>query len=557
MPGSDEQIKRMLDITSRRDAIAFGMWQRYMLEPASSFWNIDPREADGVPILARPSVTPGAINQRLHVPYDREIVSNKVAYFASNIQLVFGETLPEGVEEFYEEWKETQGGQSQIMALAKYTVDQGTSFAHCWVVPDTGDFRTRAMRADSGFVEYDPVTGDPVYGYRYFIGSEDTTFCEVYDGVDVTLFRIMSGIWVPENTRPHGLGTVGNPAIPIIEFPNNPERIGNPEMVISLCDAYDTSMSDLSSEIAQLRLSYLLIHGAGSDVTLIKEQLQQAGIIVIDEANGDARFVDRNMNVEAVRQLQDELRKLIFEGAASYNPSVLSEGQPPTAFEVNMRFEALEQDTQITVAEWQKAFRHYDAVVMNFLMTYEGMSEYDVSDIDRIFRRTAPRNILQALVEARNAGIVLSNQTLVELSGLPIDPILEAERIKNEPADSQSDVQIQEIPQGVEVSADAGVVDTGTNVVTLNGAQVSSATEIVKAVGSGEIAMDAASNMLQILFNLTTDQAEKMLQGMDEIERALPVTDNTMDRTSPVMEGSDSEGSENGSADTEPGAGSQ
>jgi hypothetical protein len=108
---------------------------------------------------------------------------------------------------------------------------------------------------------------------------------------------------------------------------------------------------------------------------------------------------------------------------------------------------------------------------MNYLMTYEGMSEYDVSDIDRIFRRTAPRNILQALVEARNAGIVLSNQTLVELSGLPIDPILEAERIEN--------------------------------------------------------------------------------------ERALPVTDNTMDRTSPVMEGSDSEGSENGSADTEPRAGSQ
>lgn len=471
MPGSDEQIKRMLDITSRRDAIAFGMWNRYMLEPASTYWNIDPREADGVPILARPSVTPGAINQRLHVPYDREIVSNKVAYFASNIQLVFGESLPEGVEEFYEEWKETQGGQSQIMALAKYTVDQGTSFAHCWVVPDSGDFRTRAMRADNGFVEYDPITGDPVYGYRYFLGNDETSFCEVYDGINVSTFKKVSSVWVAESTRPHGLGTINRPAVPIIEFPNNPERVGNPEMVISLCDAYDTSMSDLSSEIAQLRLSYLLIHGAGSDVTTIKQELQQAGIIVIDEANGDARFVDRNMNVEAVRQLQDELRKLIFEGAASYNPSVLSEGQPPTAFEVNMRFEALEQDTQITVAEWQKAFRHYDAVVMNYLMTYEGMSEYDVSDIDRIFRRTAPRNILQALVEARNAGIVLSNQTLVELSGLPIDPILEAERIEN--------------------------------------------------------------------------------------ERALPVTDNTMDRTSPVMEGSDSEGSENGSADTEPGAGSQ
>jgi SPP1 family phage portal protein len=434
MPGSDEQIKRMLEITSRRDVIAFGMWQRYMLEPASSFnAGADPRESDGIPILARRSVTPGAVNQRLHVPYDRDIVSNKVAYFASNIQLVFGESLPSVVEDYYTEWKEKHGGQSQTMALAKYTVDQGTSFIHCWISPDDMEFRSRSMRADRGFVEYDPITDEPVYGYRYFIGpSDETSFVEVYDGINVTTFRPISGVWTPGGTSPHGLGTVDSPVIPIIEFPNNPERIGNPEMVISLCDAYDTSMSDLSSEIAQMRLSYLLIHGAGSDVTAIKEELKQAGIIVIDEANGDARFVDRNMNVEAVSHLQDELRKLIFEGASSYNPSVLSEGEPPTAFEVQMRFEALEQDTQITVAEWEKSFRKYDAVVKNYLMTFEGAGDYDIGDIDRIFRRTAPRNMIQALAEARTAGMVLSNQTMMELSGLPIDPILEAERIENE-----------------------------------------------------------------------------------------------------------------------------
>jgi len=431
MPGSDKQIKDMLDRNSRRDTIAYGMWMRYMLEPASAYTWSDPREADGVPILARRSVTPGSINERLHVPYDREIVSNKVAYFASNIQLVFDPALPDGVEDFYRVWREEQGGQSKVMAAAKYSVDQGAAFLHCWVTP-SGEFRSRPMRSDEGAVEYDPVTGDPKYGYRYFIGSDELSFVEVYDTIEVTTYRRKSGVWSATGTSPHGLGTVMSPAIPIIEFPNNPERLGNPEMVISLCDAYDTSMSDLSSEIAQLRLSYLMIHGAGSDASTIKEQLQHAGIIVIDDASGDAKFIDRNMNVEAVKQLQDELRKLIFEGAASYNPSVLSEGQPPTAFEVNMRFEALEQDTQITVAEWEKAFRLFDTVVKNYLFVFEGLSDYDVDQIDRIFRRTAPRNILQALVEARNAGIMLSNQTLVELSGLPVDPILEAQRLEDE-----------------------------------------------------------------------------------------------------------------------------
>lgn len=428
MPGNNKQIEAMLDASAQRDTIAFGMYQRYLLNPAGMTNWTDPREADGVPILTRMPIRPGAINERLHVPFDREIVSNKVAYFASNIQLVFDPALPGGVEEFYKWMDESNGMKSKALTLAKYAVDQGTSFIMAWVNPD-GDFKIRPLRADSAYVEYDPLSGHPKYGYRYFIGDDKTSFCEVYDGIDVTTFGKVSGTWIAKETRPHGLGTVEHPAIPIIELANNPERIGNPEMVISLCDAFDLSMSDLSSEIAQLRLSYLIMKGTGTDSDTIKADLAKGSIALIDDPNGDAYFVDRNMNVGAIQQLQNQLRTLIYEGASSYDPTVLSQGNPPTAYEVNMRLEALEQDSQVTQSEWETGLRHYDYVVKNYLTTFQAVPDYSVNDIDRIFRRTAPRNILQALVEARSAGITLSNQTLVELSGLPVDPVIEAERI--------------------------------------------------------------------------------------------------------------------------------
>lgn len=444
MPGSSEQIELMLDITAQRDEIAFGLWRRYMLEPATKYDWLDPRKADGIPVLARRSVTPGSVNERLHVPYDREIVSNKVAYFASNIQLVFDEGLPSQVSEFYKMQEEKKGFNSRLLTQAKYSVDQGTSYMMCWVNTN-GDFKVKPLKADEAHVEYDPMTGDPMYAYRYYIGANDeTTFCEVYDGVEVTKWNRSKSLWTRGETRPHGLGTVARPAVPIIELRNNPEILGNPEMVISLCDAYDTSMSDLSSEIAQLRLSYLLIQGAGSDASGIKEQLQQAGIIVIDDANGSASFVDRNMNVSAVEQLQDELRMLIFEGSSSYDPTITASSAAKTAFEISQRYEAMDKDCIITIAEWQEGLGYYDYVVSNYLTMWEGVAEYDIEDIQRIFRKAIPRNMLQALLDARNAGLMLSTETLIELSGLPIDPVREMERINT--------TQTQFVPYSYETS---------------------------------------------------------------------------------------------------------
>ena len=430
MPGNDKSIKDMLQRTADRDEISYGMWRRYMLEPATVYEWRDPRRADGIPVLARRALTPGTINERLHAPYDREIVSNKVSYFASNIQTIFDPALPEAVPAFYKDMQQKAGFDSRLLSQAKFCVDQGTSYLMCWV-NTAGSFKTRPIPADHAYVVYNEMTGEPETAYRYYIGKSEKAFCEVYDGIEVSTFKYIEGIWTLQSTEPHGLGTVSRPAVPIIELRNNPERLGNPEMIISLADAFDTSMSDLSSEIAQLRLSYLLIKGMGTDAKGVKEQLQQAGIIVIDDANADARFVDRNMNVQAVQQLQSELRVLIFEGASSYDPTITSEGTSPTAFEMTMRYDMLDKDAIVTIAEWQEGLGYFDYVVRNYMILYEGSREYDVGGIVRVFRKVIPKNMLQALVEAKNAGIMLSNETLLEISGLPVDPVREAGRLND------------------------------------------------------------------------------------------------------------------------------
>lgn len=61
-----------------------------------------------------------------------------------------------------------------------------------------------------------------------------------------------------------------------------------------------------------------------------------------------------------------------------------------------------------------------------------------------------------------------------------------------------------------EASPQAGAIET-TEATVLNGAQVTAATAIVVAVTAGEIPRDAGIGQLEVLFNLTNEQAERIM----------------------------------------------
>ncbi len=74
----------------------------------------------------------------------------------------------------------------------------------------------------------------------------------------------------------------------------------------------------------------------------------------------------------------------------------------------------------------------------------------------------------------------------------------------------KKDIKDQAIIKDGKEGEGAVVNDTSAG-VTLNGAQVTAATGIVKAVEAGELPRDSGLAQLRILFNLTKAQAEEMM----------------------------------------------
>ena len=423
-------VKDAIEAKGSFDTVARGMWNRFIIEKASRFEWDAPKEADGVPILARPRVGTQIVNHKLHVPFDRTIVSNKVSYFASNVALSFGDGIPNTVKTFYRNTRISDYSELLYQELGAYCADLGTAYA---VLTKVGaDIAITTIEPWAALVKHSRVDGEPEWAVIY-----DKEKAIVYDGIDKSTYAIESKnqkmTWSLVSSEPHGFGTVSRPGIPVIEFPNNPNRIGNAVMTIGLADAYDISLSDLSSEISQTRLAYLLMKGTGADGTEVVETLKKTGVIILDDAGSDAKFITKDMNSEAVDLLQKDLRRLIFEGASSYDPASFSEGAtPPTAFEVQQRLSPLENDVSTTLKMWKRSLRYFDYIIQTFMYAFLRSGEYDIAGIERIFRRTAPNNTMGMLVESRQAGIILSNRTKIELSGFQIVADEEEERLEAE-----------------------------------------------------------------------------------------------------------------------------
>lgn len=105
--------------------------------------------------------------------------------------------------------------------------------------------------------------------------------------------------------------------IPVIEYKNNKNSIGDFEGVISLIDAYNKLQSDRVNDKEQLVDAFLVIVGQslgdnGEEVNETVKTLREQKIIELDQ-DGDAKWLVKELNEEQVEVLKNSLKEDIHE----------------------------------------------------------------------------------------------------------------------------------------------------------------------------------------------------------------------------------------------------
>lgn len=419
-----KNIQKQIKNKDTVDKISYNLYLRSIGKPASSqFGWTNPVEADGEPVLARQQAKNGNPNVKVRSGIVKSILSTKTSYGFANIQRQYNDDIDDTIKDLYQEYDRLTCIDTFYSRLSKNDALAGSAYSLTFLVGEGVDRQpmSRFYPSWNGYVKYDDMTGESLYGCIYGTvgkkdnrtnyGERDVHFIELYDKTDMYRFECNSkdGNFKQVDSKPHGFTEV-----PVIEWRNNDETIGNVEEAVTSIDAYQAIISDGASEIATLANAYLVIQNGGDVDPEKKEELRQTGIFTVGE-NGKMEFVTKDINPEFIDLLKEELRKLAYESAQSLDPRVLQSQTEMRKAQVDNMYSSLDMACRETELEWRQSLEYLDRVLKSFWtgLAIPSVADYSTYDINYIFTKNKPQDIMTDLKDFKDAGGQLPQYKLI------------------------------------------------------------------------------------------------------------------------------------------------
>ena len=192
-------------------------------------------------------------------------------------------------------------------------------------------------------------------------------------------------------------GVNGFMAVPVIEYPNNENRISDIEVTISLSDAINEMASDRQDGIAQFVQSFIKFVNCEMDSDKFTE-LRQSGAFIVKSNNGDNKadvdIMSSELNQSESQVAIDDLfnKLLVIQGIANREGNT---GGGDTAGAVNLRNGYIDSEKRAELSEpiFKKSEKQFLRILL-YAMTVNGETSLKVSDIEIKISRSKMDNML-------------------------------------------------------------------------------------------------------------------------------------------------------------------
>lgn len=211
-----------------------------------------------------------------------------------------------------------------------------------------------------------------------------------------------------DSEQPHIFGDV-----PLIEYRNNPNRMGDFERVISLIDAYNLLQSDRINDKEQLVDAILCIYNmdfTGEQLTSLKQNRVIAGI----PSDGKVEYLTKSLNEAEVDVLRKNIENDIHK--ISMTPNMSDENFVGNSSGVAIRYKllAFEQNIKNKERYLEKGLMERFRLYNNILITKSQMpSVVPTEEVDVIFKRNLPSNDYEISQMIMNLLDVVDKETLI------------------------------------------------------------------------------------------------------------------------------------------------
>lgn len=297
-------------------------------------------------------------------------------------------------------------------------------------------------------VEMNPVAAVRVYEIE--LGDDKTTFVELYTADKVIKYKTEGNIAeiVQEAEEALYFGSV-----PIIEYWNNDERIGDFEPVLGQIDGYDNSQSDTANDQEDFANAYLVFEGQpNTDGEAIKN-MKQSRAIVLDEAPQGERasvyYLTKTYDVDGVEayknRLVNDIHKLAFV------PDMSDEKFSGNTSGESLKYKLFMLDQLRATKE--RLFKEGLMTRYRIVANVWGIKQKEngIEELEIIFTPNLPANVKE-MVDIINNSPDLSEETKLSNHPLVEDVRAEQERKRKEREAAMKEFQAQPLFDKQEVN---------------------------------------------------------------------------------------------------------
>lgn len=359
----------------------------------------------------------GRPNNLLHAPFPRYISDVQTGYFLGIPPTLAFERAEDGAA--YTAVSRDIGMDHLLFDLGRDMSICGAGFALVWL-EQSG---LKACRCDprACFSLRSATAGNPLLGaVRLFQEERGVTSGVLYtaeklqpftwDGHSVTLA-------VPEENL---LG-----ALSLLPFANNCQGCGDFEMVTGLVDAYNLLLSGAMDDMQSVANAFLALYGMQGTTQKDIEQANRTRLLSLSEG-GRAEFVVKNLNHEALGQLEENLRRSIFQ--LSMTPDLSDQAFAGNVSGVAMQYKlwGIEQVRSAKERSFTDGLRLLLTALSRGVRVLGGHADLTAGALT--FYKNLPQNHTELAETLLSLSPLLSDQTILEHLPWVADPQEELRR---------------------------------------------------------------------------------------------------------------------------------
>ncbi|HFU4369518.1 TPA: phage portal protein [Streptococcus suis] len=241
--------------------------------------------------------------------------------------------------------------------------------------------------------------------------------------------------------------------VPVVEWQNNRERLGDWEKGIPIIDAYDAAESDTANYMSDLNDAMLVIKGdvesTGMNASDIMK-MKQANMLVLESGIGhngqqtslEAGYIYKQYDVSGVEAYKSRLIKDFFRIVGLPNLQDDATFSATSGIAIRYKLVDLQQVTSVKRGFFVKALKRRYKLLQSLSENLKGFEAVNANLLTFTFHENLPTDVWAEIQSAINSGMDISQETLMESASFT-DARKEKSRLLKE--GGASDIEISQI----------------------------------------------------------------------------------------------------------------